>query len=452
MKKLLSLLFFICSAAAHAAVTAPSTAFDTFMWQATGGAAQTVTYGTGGTPLVSPGLPVVDTDGGLPKVTQSASVKNPSGNPVSVSLLSRVPAAAVGSLLLGGLNAMSVLASGIVIYDFLKSEGFLVSKNNGALVVKTPGVLSYNTSSPAGTLCYSGAGNNPDGTCPKTMVQYCNAATTNWTSIGPWNGFPNVCLRNGTAINVINSPTGSCPAPAAIQPYTGTTTWSRSGTEGGCYTTTTGPDQDSSVTALQSAIAAKSGWPSGSLVSQALVDAAAASGQKITPSTGTLTGPATSTGSTSTTTNPDGTKTVITNNYTHNYAGNTITTGATTTTNTYNSSNVLTGTTTATSTDTPPKTDSQTDCDKYPESIGCSKYGTPSSSDTLDKRTSAVTITPSTFSGSGACPSPVTFSVASHTYSFAYTDLCTRLAALRTLFLAIAAFIAAWVVASALKV
>jgi hypothetical protein len=105
--------------------------------------------------------------------------------------------------------------------------------------------------------------------------------------------------------------------------------------------------------------------------------------------------------------------------------------------------------------DNPPpnsQIDTQTNCEKNPDTIGCAKFGDITNPDPLNKETVAVTVGTVAFNGSAVCPSPISFSALGQSHSFSYTPLCDRLAALRMLFLAIAGFIAAWIVVQALKV
>jgi len=99
-----------------------------------------------------------------------------------------------------------------------------------------------------------------------------------------------------------------------------------------------------------------------------------------------------------------------------------------------------------------PEVDPRSECEKNPDTIGCSKYGTPVAEDQLVKETVAVTVTPVSFAGGATCPSPISFNVAGHQYAVEYTPLCEKLAVLKFLFLAMAGFIAAYVVANMFKV
>lgn len=114
--------------------------------------------------------------------------------------------------------------------------------------------------------------------------------------------------------------------------------------------------------------------------------------------------------------------------------------------------NTTTGqvTTSTGTTDGASKTPSE--CDVHPERIGCSEYGTPPAPEVMSKKTTAVTVTAAAFSSSSSCPSPLSFSVVGHSYQVSYSPICDRLAVLKFVFLAMAAFIAAYILAGSFKV
>lgn len=218
------------------------------------------------------------------------------------------------------------------------------------------------------------------------------------------------------------------------------------------------PDRDPSVVTAQSrspdttlvyvpstqqefadAIALKSGWPTSSALPSAVVDALAG-GESIGSAVPTLTGPASVAGPTSTATSPSGT---VTTSTVHNitYNNNNVTYNTVTTTN---NNGVVT-----TTTGTPE--DPLDQCAKYPDSVGCSKLDTPVS-DTLKTKTKAVTVTPVVFSSSSVCPPPLSFTLRGASYGVSYQSLCDRLALLKTLFLALAGVLAAFIVADSFRV
>lgn len=173
-------------------------------------------------------------------------------------------------------------------------------------------------------------------------------------------------------------------------------------------------------------------------------------GGYVTPGTSSVTGPSSTPTITTTTTNADGT-TTTTNDVTNlTYNGNTVTTTNNTTNNNFNP---VTNTTTTTSTTTTAPVDAKAEdfCIANPDRAGCAKLGNPIP-DTIKKTSNAITVTPVIFASSSACPAPLSFTVRSSTYSVGYTPLCDRLAMLKYLFLAMAAFLSAWILADSFKV
>lgn len=302
----------------HAQVNAPSAAFDAFMWQATGGGQQTISYSANGTPLVSPSSAVVSTDGGLPKVVQSGSLKNPSGNHVPVSLLSRIPAAKIASMLMGGIGGALVLETGIALYDMAKERGFSLTKTpSGVTVTKTESNATLKVQCPF-PIMGVGANVNIYTTTPTVVMDTCKQAgnTQYSTNVGTY--------------SIVTNPTQSAPTGKWSLSYPGYNYFTNLYL--GWHSQTT-VEQASNLAALEADIAAQSGWPSGSKVSQALVDSAAITGTKIEPDVGTVTGPATSVGKVTTTNNTTNntTKTETVTHH-HTYEGAKVTTTNSTTT------------------------------------------------------------------------------------------------------------------------
>lgn len=97
-----------------------------------------------------------------------------------------------------------------------------------------------------------------------------------------------------------------------------------------------------------------------------------------------------------------------------------------------------------------PATDSRTDCDKYPDSIGCSKYGEPETT-SVPKTSKGASFEPVDLPG-GSCPGDLTFAVAGHTYTLAFQPVCAGVETyVRPLVLVMGAFVAAFVFVGGLK-
>jgi hypothetical protein len=146
------------------------------------------------------------------------------------------------------------------------------------------------------------------------------------------------------------------------------------------------------------------------------------------------------------------TSTTTTQNFTYNQTSvtnNVVNTSVTTITNLVTNTVIGTpNTSTATPTPTPDPADP---CKQNPDSMGCAKFGSPVAGDPIAHDTKAISITPVVFAG-GSCPAPVSFSAFNRSYSFSYSDLCARLAALSTLFLALAGLGAAYIFTNGFKV
>lgn len=134
-------------------------------------------------------------------------------------------------------------------------------------------------------------------------------------------------------------------------------------------------------------------------------------GGEIPLGTPTVTGPSSIQGPETTRNNADGTREVSRTTYNFNTAGNTITnTSNVTNYNTYNSGGTLTSsrseTTTPAAADAQPSEDEdQTQCDKYPQTLGCAELDTPSVP--IPKENKNVTFTEENPFGGGACPADV---------------------------------------------
>lgn len=109
------------------------------------------------------------------------------------------------------------------------------------------------------------------------------------------------------------------------------------------------------------------------------------------------------------------------------------------------------GTVTTTTTAQAPGDVSPDICAKDPDILACQKLGTPTASDSIDRTTTMVTITPVSFAG-GSCPQPITFTVMGHTYTVDYATICSKLALVAPLFLTLAGFLAAYIVVDGFRV
>lgn len=168
--------------------------------------------------------------------------------------------------------------------------------------------------------------------------------------------------------------------------------------------------------------------------------------------TPTVTGPATTLGPSKMVAEPgpNGTtvfkeQQVINNWY---YNNNNITYNNTNVTNTTNPD----GTTSTTTTTSDPPPDYPTDCDKYPDSIGCAKFGDIPIAESIPNVDVPVSITPVTgFSSSASCPAPITFDVFGQQYAIEYTAACDFFSAARYLVLTVSGILASLIFVSAFR-
>lgn len=183
-----------------------------------------------------------------------------------------------------------------------------------------------------------------------------------------------------------------------------------------------------------------------------------------------LTLPLPATGTTTSTYNP-ATDRTTSNTITKTDAGSIVQTSAPVTNNvitnntdsrvitTYNTTTIYNNTTTGAPL-MPPTTDAETlpppavatDCELTPDLISCSKYGDLPAPDPLKKDPKPVVVTAVSFSSSSACPAPLSFSVRGASYGISYGPICDQLYLLKFLFLAMAAFIASYILADSFRV
>jgi len=385
----LSLCAVFGSQVAHAAVEVPDSAFQRFMVEASGVGKQTISFGSNGTPVLSPGVPTLSTNGGSGVAfARSGTILNPAGEKLAINATGKLAALSIGPLIARAAGLLSpvagALVAGVGIYDFYKEMGYTPVQN-------------------------------PDGTLAVTK----QSSTKEWyKNPGGWMASPDdFCHSVGSFFNQ-NS---ALPGPDA-ETETIKCTYSVNGAtqyiNAPIRTTVTGNSPATQQQFIDD-VAAKSGWPSTSQITKAIAEAQKIANESLLydPASMTFTGPATSTGKTTTTTNPDGSTTTTTTNYNHTYEGAKVTTGAVTTTT---NNNPVTNTTTTTVTTTTPDTPQKTDCELDPEAIGCKHLDVPT--DKVPTKEETITWAEENLGfGPGACPSPYQFSVMQTLYPKTYT-------------------------------
>lgn len=288
------------------AVTAPDSSFQRFLAQTTGVGKQTISFGSGGQVISSQGVPTLSTAGGPVEVSRTIPIRNPSGVPIPASAKVAVPPAVLGRALRGLAVSLPVIGTGIALYQVAQELGFLIEKPaGGELTIGSPFI--------------SGTWKVPNGTTIATGVATPNSGWTTYINgmYGPgknpqcgavfWNEFSSKYQAGCTSqfmnmtVTMFDAVTGNTPL---------------------------------SLQQLEDAIASKSGWPSGSAVTQAFRDALDYTNEAFNAPV-TVSGPATSLGPTTTTVNgPETTQTTTT--HTHEYAGDVVTTTTVTNTTVFN--------------------------------------------------------------------------------------------------------------------
>lgn len=344
------------------------------------------------------------------------------GGSIPINLSGGIPkanaGAAIGRFLLKGLGVVGVLQLGVAAYDLAKELGFTVDNSSGDLVV-IQDVAGYG---------YRRSGTQPNGQpwpLRSSILLVCHDIMGSTLAT---NGFLRSVIETFPTHETISI---GCAWPALP-----------GGNTYGALRYTSSTPTPSDLDALTDAIAAKSGWPTGSAISRTVADAIK-SGESLDVGTPTVTGPATSPGEKRTTTKPDGTvvTTQTTNNF--NYNTNVVTVTQTTTTTTYNPS---TGTTETETTETEPEPE-EYECAKNPDSLACAEADVPDGE--IPRDTETVTYEEENLFGAGSCPANLTASVATLGQTVTVWDwqrTCDLALPLRALVLSLATFAALLIV------
>lgn len=409
---------------ASAQAVSSSTAFEKFVKQATGAGKQTVGFARDGTPLAAPGVPSAAPDGGSGiKVNGSGEITNPSGNRVPVAGTGRVPNASIAGAVGRALGKiLTPIAIGTALYELSEELGYLLDRNaDGSLKITTTYGNYQATCEIGGT--FTGAISFLGETCA-AKKQENNRANGKPSCVVTYAGetvvSPTVSNLNFTAVSCFNS----------------------SGVQATKIGTAT---RDAQLQELLDSIAQKSGWPTSSAVARAAVEAANATGEKLpVEAPKTVTGPATSPGTTKTETsaNPDGSTKTITTTTTHHhtYAGDVITTTNNTTINITNNG-TQGNDTTEEKVEEP--VEEKNPCEVNPDTLGCTELG-EIPKDEIPKTTKNVTYTEEDVGlGSGACPPGVNLGPGR---VLSFGPICEKLLLARPMILAMAAFTALLIV------
>ncbi|MFM2276399.1 MAG: hypothetical protein RL211_2271 [Pseudomonadota bacterium] len=371
-------------------VAASDSAFQRFMVEASGVGKQTISFGSNGTPVLSPGVPNLSTNGGPNlNVTRSGSMLNPSGNPVPVTVAGTVPKSSIAPLLKRAASLLPLLSTGVAIFDLYAELGFTPTRQPDSTVTftKTSSGFQCPTTLP-NTPYYGDPRIQQTGPfCVPTYAGRDDSYSVGWGLQSAYFGWQSPTWPCGNA---------SCQV-GGYYLYAIYTTWNHPHMfSPGQHTAT---EQE-----VADAIASESGWPSSSKLSQAVADAQTVTGEKlaIEPSTISVTGPATSTGRTSTTTLPDGSTSTTTTTHNHTYQGDTITTSNV---STVTNNNPVTNITTVTTTTETPAEKARTQCEIDPQSLGCLQADFDVPGDQVPRVSRSVSYSPDgMFTGTGSCP------------------------------------------------
>lgn len=314
-------------------IAAPD-AFARFMEITTGVGKQTIQFSSSGTPMVSPGVPTITTDGGMPRVDASGSYRNPSGNYVPTTATARVPAAEVAksaSRAFGRIAASSLpfVGIGLAIYDFGRELNYIFKRNpDGTLGVDKLDPAAC-TVSPCYSYSITSDGIIGSGSTVASAISSYIAAEVRWgyTSCLDFGPYLQCYLPDGSYHSVAYNRTNVAPSTAAPLPST--------------------------LQDFLDAVASKSGFPAGSAVRRVIAEDAPS--EKLKVGTATVAGPATSTGTTTITNNTtNNTTKTETTTHNHTYEGPTVKTTTVTLNQTVNNATgAITESSTATGTALP---------------------------------------------------------------------------------------------------
>lgn len=364
-------------------------------------------------------------------VGSTANMPLSGGRTAPVSVSSTIKPSSLGPVFLKTAKLVPFLNTGVAIYDLFKEVGYDAAKNaDGSLTIRQvdPSVCSV-------APCYVYQHGGVVKTVPE-LTAICEAGRiTASAATWIWLVYPSGSVA-----------TASCRFLSSQGSNFGTLSF---------IGLSVAPSQAvylaSSEQALSDAIAAKSGWPvSTSTKADEAVKSALDLGQTFEVNNPVVTGPSSVTGPSTTSTTPAQNgqpQKVTTESKVWNLTYNTNTVNISEVTNT----SVNDGVTTTTTSKVADVVTLDDPCKLNPDRAGCVKLGTPES-DPLTKKVTPVSVTSINFASSSACPAPLSFTVRGATYGVSYQPLCDRLFILKALFLAMAGFLAAYILADSFKV
>ncbi|MDO9114826.1 MAG: virulence factor TspB C-terminal domain-related protein [Polaromonas sp.] len=386
----------------------------------------------------------VKSSGGQPNINGDYVPRNASGNPVPVKVTAAVPAAEVTKAVGRTMGRLAVkvavpITVGLELYDLGVELGHIFSRNPDGTIKNTKSDPAICTVAPC--YSYSVVQNGSTGTGPTPTIA-CQAAVANYT--------------HATYYMVYSTNTNTV---CSTNIYVKSTGAHFTGVTGSIVQASAPPSPAQYIPATEQefldAVAAKSGWPTGSAINR-VMDENLKAGDVVKTGPLLVTGPATSVGTQRVTNNTtNNTTRTDTTTHNHSYAGNTMTTNTV-----YNSVviNNITGdtisneSTTETGKAEPPQDDK---CAENSATLGCAEFGEEPETP-MPKKTENVTFTPVVFQSNATCPAPLSIAgtlpiSGSFNYSLSYSGVCDGAGIVRLFLLAGAALVGVGIFVGGLK-
>ena len=251
------------------------------------------------------------------------------GKSIPITATATVSGAAVGKALVNFVRRVATpLAVGSAVWDLAKELRYALTRQSDDSVSVALESGGYTWSVNTGSSVFTSAV-SADAVCRLAAPA---AASVTWTTYGSANGY----AEPGNTGWCMAYPWGPSGQRGAAGRYV---TYSQTGSA-----PTSAP---STLDSLESAIAAKSGWPSASTIGTAISQAVTAGEPLAVPAPSSITGPASVLGPTATTTNSDGSTKTVADTYNITYGPSSVTVNQTTVTTNNVGGSATSSTTTA---------------------------------------------------------------------------------------------------------
>lgn len=406
-----------------AASVASDTAFARFMATTVSAGQETISFGSNGTPVLSPSTGTISTGGGNIKVTRTGALGLPGGAKLPITATAKISGATAGRIIKNALPLVGLAAAGplgVALTSLAFELGYNLAFGSGEPVVtkSDPAVCSvapcyeYHASRPT-NVSYESTYYPSAQAAAQASIDYDNAHTNWWvyTLVSVGSG-----LSGTYSYTTKNKTTGAVSGPST----------------GYFESRSKAPSAPSYVPATQQdladAIANKTGWPDSSAIAEALNQSQRATGEVIPTEAPKVTGPATVQGPAEVTKKPipNGTRETTTQtDYNCTYidgatvmdGGTVACTQKTTTTDKDTVTDPQTQQTTTTTTQTSETTkpadttadkplETKDPCDTNPDRVGCATLDIPEGE--IPKTTKNITYQAEDLGfGGGSCPANV---------------------------------------------